>query len=262
MSRDPGPGTIPDAVGVLRSFSLLRRQIALYPQGHAMTRQAVEEVVERLNDVFHDRHLLRIELVAGVIHTAGYPFRSESRAYREEIEELARLGIRCLEIDRTVQPGELVATAEVLHELGESGVGRRTLHRRLAERGVEHVRLVGLTPVDTRREGFRWPDAPSATASVAYREALDAGREVVGRVFEGGAPRAETVAALQARIYALVDDPTALGEILAVKRYDNHTFCHSVNVATLSLLIARQIGFDERTTAAIGEAALLHDIGK
>jgi putative nucleotidyltransferase with HDIG domain len=54
----------------------------------------------------------------------------------------------------------------------------------------------------------------------------------------------------------------ALAQILAVKLYENLTYCHSVNVATLSLLIARQIGFDEKTTAAIGEAALLHDIGK
>lgn len=44
--------------------------------------------------------------------------------------------------------------------------------------------------------------------------------------------------------------------------YENLTYCHSVNVATLSLLLARQVGFDEPTTAAIGEAALLHDIGK
>ena len=54
----------------------------------------------------------------------------------------------------------------------------------------------------------------------------------------------------------------ALAQILAVKLYENLTYCHSVNVATLSLLIAKQIGFDAATTAAIGEAALLHDIGK
>ena len=54
----------------------------------------------------------------------------------------------------------------------------------------------------------------------------------------------------------------ALAQILAVKLYENLTYCHSVNVATLSLLIAKQVGFDEATTAAIGEAALLHDIGK
>jgi len=47
-----------------------------------------------------------------------------------------------------------------------------------------------------------------------------------------------------------------------VKLYENLTYCHSVNVATLSLLIGRQLGFDQSATAALAEAALLHDIGK
>jgi cyclic di-GMP phosphodiesterase len=54
----------------------------------------------------------------------------------------------------------------------------------------------------------------------------------------------------------------ALAQILAVKLYENLTYCHSVNVATLSLLIGRQLGFDANATSALGEAALLHDIGK
>ena len=54
----------------------------------------------------------------------------------------------------------------------------------------------------------------------------------------------------------------ALGQILAVKLYENLTYCHSVNVATLSLLIGRQLGFDQAATSALAEAALLHDIGK
>src|SRR4029453_3762935 len=51
-------------------------------------------------------------------------------------------------------------------------------------------------------------------------------------------------------------------QILAVKMYENLTYCHSVNVATLSLLIGRQLGFDPASTSALAEAALLHDIGK
>jgi putative nucleotidyltransferase with HDIG domain len=47
-----------------------------------------------------------------------------------------------------------------------------------------------------------------------------------------------------------------------VKLYENLTYCHSVNVATLSLLIGKQLGFDQTATAALAEAALLHDIGK
>ena len=54
----------------------------------------------------------------------------------------------------------------------------------------------------------------------------------------------------------------ALGQILAVKQYENLTYCHSVNVAMLSLLIGKQLRLDDSMIAALVEAALLHDIGK
>ena len=67
---------------------------------------------------------------------------------------------------------------------------------------------------------------------------------------------------VQLLIRKVAGSSAALGQILAVKLYENLTYCHSVNVATLSLLIGKQLGFDEAAIAALGEAALLHDIGK
>ena len=67
---------------------------------------------------------------------------------------------------------------------------------------------------------------------------------------------------VQLLIYKVARSNAALGQILAVKLYENLTYCHSVNVAMLSLLIGRQVGLDDQTIAALVEAALLHDIGK
>jgi len=54
----------------------------------------------------------------------------------------------------------------------------------------------------------------------------------------------------------------ALAQILSVKQYENLTYCHSVNVAVLSLLLGRQLQLDDETLVALVEAALLHDVGK
>jgi HD-GYP domain-containing protein (c-di-GMP phosphodiesterase class II) len=67
---------------------------------------------------------------------------------------------------------------------------------------------------------------------------------------------------VQLLIYKVARSYAALSQILTVKHYENLTYCHSVNVAMLSLLLGRQLGFDELTMAALVEAALLHDIGK
>jgi putative nucleotidyltransferase with HDIG domain len=47
-----------------------------------------------------------------------------------------------------------------------------------------------------------------------------------------------------------------------LKEYDEYTFNHSVNVATLTLAIARGMGFDQKQLEEIGIGTLLHDIGK
>ena len=109
----------------------------------------------------------------------------------------------------------------------------------------------------------QWADAPKDVYDPAYAESLDLMQETFEQVQEGRELKLATIRHIvELLIQKVAGSSAALAQILAVKLYENLTYCHSVNVATLSLLIAKQVGFDERTVAAIGEAALLHDIGK
>jgi putative nucleotidyltransferase with HDIG domain len=67
---------------------------------------------------------------------------------------------------------------------------------------------------------------------------------------------------VQLLIHKVARSNAALGQILAVKQYENLTYCHSVNVSVLSLLLGKHVGLDESVQAALVEAALLHDVGK
>lgn len=57
------------------------------------------------------------------------------------------------------------------------------------------------------------------------------------------------------------NDAVALN-IDALKVSDEYTFKHSVDVATISMIIARQSGMDDKDVYNIGMAGLLHDVGK
>lgn len=48
----------------------------------------------------------------------------------------------------------------------------------------------------------------------------------------------------------------------SLKEYDEYTFDHSVNVATISTAIARRLGYGEEEAGSVGMAALMHDMGK
>lgn len=61
---------------------------------------------------------------------------------------------------------------------------------------------------------------------------------------------------------AISDNDAIAVDISALKVSDEYTFKHSVDVATMSMIVAKKYGLDNRQVYEIGIAGLLHDIGK
>ena len=61
---------------------------------------------------------------------------------------------------------------------------------------------------------------------------------------------------------AIEDNDAIAVDISALKISDEYTFKHSVDVATMSMIVAKRYGFSEQQVYEIGIAGLLHDIGK
>lgn len=60
----------------------------------------------------------------------------------------------------------------------------------------------------------------------------------------------------------LLSATTAIRVLTDLKKTDEYTFSHSVNVCTISLGIGIDIGLDRKQLEELGIGALLHDIGK
>jgi putative nucleotidyltransferase with HDIG domain len=163
---------------------------------------------------------------------------------------------------------ELLATARFLWQRKDQGdthdgATGPSIERQLAERGVTHISLGRLLPLDTRWRAHTWPEAPVGPLDPDYAESLARAADTFERVELGERLDPVTVRDLvQLLIHKVARSTVALGQILAVKQYENLTYCHSVNVAMLSFLLGRRVGLDEATMATLVEAALLHDIGK
>ncbi len=61
---------------------------------------------------------------------------------------------------------------------------------------------------------------------------------------------------------AINDNDAIAVDISALKTSDEYTFKHSVDVATMSMVLAKQQGLSQKQIYEIGVAGLLHDIGK
>ena len=253
-SRDPLP--------LLTGLASLRKLTGMYPAGHPAIAQKVAELDAAVRRHLQDSDVLRIDVIHGEAHLDGLSFRRDALAQGRVLQELSGLGVDSIHISRGVTPADLLGLATFLWDLEASASGL-PLAAQLSARGIRHVSLAKLVPVDTRWRARQWADAPQEIFDPAYAESIDLMQQTFDQVQEGRELKIDTIRHIvELLIRKVAGSRAALAQILAVKLYENLTYCHSVNVATLSLLLARQVGFDEVTTAAIGEAALLHDIGK
>lgn len=251
-----------DPLPLLKGLASLRKLTGMYPPGHPAITQKLGELDATVQRHLRQSDVLRIDVIHGDAHLDGLSFRHDSDANGRIIQELSGLGIDSIHITKGITPDELQALSAFLWELKDAAGGPPMAHQ-LAGRGIRHVSLARLVALDTRWRSEQWADAPKDIYDPAYAESLDLMQQTFEQVQEGRELKLATIRHIvELLIHKVAGSSAALAQILAVKLYENLTYCHSVNVATLSLLIARQIGFDERTTAAIGEAALLHDIGK
>lgn len=63
-------------------------------------------------------------------------------------------------------------------------------------------------------------------------------------------------------MHAIESNDALAVDISALKTSDEYTFKHSVDVATMSMIIARNLGMSHNEVYEIGIAGLLHDMGK
>jgi putative nucleotidyltransferase with HDIG domain len=251
-----------DALTMLKGFTSLRRLAGMYPAGHP----AIEQKLTELHDCVR-RHLdtsptLHLDVVRGTPHLDGVSCRLENDAQAQFVRELTELGVDSIHIGQDVTREELHRLAEFLRQLKDTR-GGAPVAELLAARQIRNISLGRLVPLDTRWQGTQWPDAPTGPLDPDYAETLALTEHAFNDVADGEDVNLATVRDIvQLLIHKVAGSSAALGQILAVKLYENLTYCHSVNVATLSLLIGRQIGLDESAIAALGEASLLHDLGK
>lgn len=261
-SESPAAQPLLDPLPVLKGLALLRRLTGTYPAGHPMVEQRLKELDDAVRAHLRHSAPVRIDIVRGEVHLDAVAFAIDAQATGQLIQDLVSLGVQSLHFDVGVTPTELLTLARFLWDLKDVATDI-PLGDQLVERGVRHVTLARLVPLDTRWRAQQWPEDPTGPLDPDYAESIMRAQQTFEDVAAGKALKPTTVRDLvQLLMFKVARSNAALSQILAVKQYENLTYTHSVNVSMLSLLLGRQMGLDEDTLAALVEGALLHDIGK
>ena len=107
---------------------------------------------------------------------------------------------------------------------------------------------------------------PVKTMSVeVLKKALDTVERIVEEVDERGVFDSRSVKEIVSEVVdemAGKDKETPQPLLLKLKEYDDYTYTHSINVATLSLLLGVNMQLPRQQLVSLTSGALLHDVGK
>ncbi len=142
---------------------------------------------------------------------------------------------------------------ELADRSARTGIGER-----LSARGIRRVAVSRVAVEDDASE----PVGLEATKRM-YAKAV-AGAESIWAATKAGQPPdpADARGIIDSLSRLVYQDRTSLLALTALKRHDNYTFTHMVNVAALSMALARSLDLSGPMLREFGFAALMHDIGK
>lgn len=145
---------------------------------------------------------------------------------------------------------------------GLKAYGVRILTIRYGEEDKSEADTI-LSPVARLKvDNLRRPDPAKLKLGVKVREQVSKGVEYI---YSNPDEReiVETVNSITEQLLNAISKNNAVAiNISDLKTSDEYTFNHSVDVATISMIIAKEQGMTAKQIFEIGSAGLLHDIGK
>ena len=135
---------------------------------------------------------------------------------------------------------------------------RSAVGDRLIGRGVRRIQVSKVAAED-EESGEVGLDA----AKQMYSQAVTSAEAIWAATKAGEPPNpAEARGIIDSLSKLVYQDRTSLMALTSLKRHDNYTFTHMINVAALSMAMARSLDLEGPMLREFGFAALMHDIGK
>lgn len=152
---------------------------------------------------------------------------------------------------------EVTDIRALMDELADR-MSRTAVGDRLTARGVRRVVVSKVAVEDDEDE-----PVGLAQAKQMYSKAVASAETIWAATKAGEQPDPANARGIIDSLSRLVyQDRTSLLALTALKRHDNYTFTHMVNVAALSMAMARSLDLEGPMLREFGFAALMHDIGK
>lgn len=241
------------AVGFLTALGRQLSIMSLYKPGHPVRVEGIDRLMAELTMLLRGNAFPAFTFLDGDVVYEGHVL-SELRHWEWSLK-LGEVGIERLELS----PG---TTREALEGFLEEAHARMALEGAGASYremdGQSEIRFGGAT-VEPDEEDDVIPD----DLTLSLEEEAEVIQWLHGEVsVRGMVPADEAAAVVKLLSVAMHSERDVVVPLVQLKSVDQYTTTHSINVACLSMALAEHLNFVSTDVRAIGEAALLHDVGK
>jgi HD-GYP domain-containing protein (c-di-GMP phosphodiesterase class II) len=247
---------------LISHWMALFRAIRFYEAGNDAIAALADRVLADVRALLGGAVDLELAVRQDSIFVGGERVRESALAsagYHGLIDTLRAARVRGLRIDEDATAREVEVVARLILEAAAATRSPGELRGELLVRGAAHVDVSfdeGGEPVSERRSG-------EEVAKRIYLRSIGVVREVFHTLRTHDRINARKVKRIvQQMIESLGADPGYLLHLSSLKNYDEYTFNHSVNVSVLAIALGRQIGLSRRQLYLVGQAGMLHDLGK
>lgn len=211
-----------------------------------------------------------IEISGNGLRSGDARFDDPPKAVQQLIGMFRRKQLTGMRLHPGVNAFEIVVLCQILQSrtaMIESTDREQLSHVELIERGAVTKEFGVVTVPRPSRASKILSNAPGAD-----REVRDLVAEITGAIDSLGSNGSDDEKPARGKSRAapglleLVDQLGKNAEIALIlsslRRHDEYTYDHSINVGLLSICLARHIGWSGRDLFEFGIAALIHDVGK
>jgi len=240
---------------LVRRLAAAIRSATLYSSSHPLVQRGVDALTSQCATLTQKGDAIVIGFIGDevVVNAARLP--KSAAALAGFARDMREREIEKITIQRGVTKEEF---RTFIFELPDKRAAL-PLPQRLQQKGVSRI-VIGRLSIEKE-------DDDAGTGVVAARKIYGTAVETAQQLWEqaksGDKPDPTAARKIIDSLAKLVGgDRTSLLALTALKRYDNYTFTHMVNVSVLAMAQARSLNMEGALLREFGFAALMHDIGK
>ena len=242
------------AEDLIRRLGATVRAAELYAPTHPLVQRTATGLLTALTPALNDSPSVIVAFLGDdvVINDLRLPRGSANMAGL--LRDMRDRKVEKITFARGVEVGDIRA---LMDELADR-TARTAVGDRLTARGIRRIVVskVAVEDEDAEPVGL-------AQAKQMYSKAVASAETIWAATKAGEQPDPADARGIIDSLSRLVyQDRTSLLALTALKRHDNYTFTHMVNVAALSMAMARSLDLEGPMLREFGFAALMHDIGK